>query len=67
MMKSGDSFLPDINTRPGSKRKLNMPSKNSFTMTSFDTVNKGERPASRNNDFGGTNTNLYKSESNREK
>ena len=46
MMKSGEGFLPDINARPGSRRKVNLPAKNSFNMTSFDSV-RGDRPPSR--------------------
>ena len=66
-MKSGQSFLPDINARPGSRRKVNLPSKNSFNMTSFDSVKGIDRPASKKDDFGGTNINLFKSESNKQK
>jgi len=65
MMKSGESFLPDINARPGSKRKINMPKKSSLTMTSYDSV-RGERPPSRKEELGGTG-NLFKSESTKEK
>jgi hypothetical protein len=35
MQKSTDSFLPDINARPNSRRKINFPVKNSLAMTSF--------------------------------
>ena len=62
MTKTNESFLPDINARPGSKRKVNLPSKNSFNMTSFDSV-RGDRPASKKDDLGSTNVNLFKSES----
>ena len=64
--KTGDGFLPDINQRPGSRKKVTLPSKNSFNMTSFDSV-KGERPASKNKDLGSTGVNLFKSESIKEK
>lgn len=49
MTKTGEGFLPDINARPGSRRKVNLPSKNSFNMTSFDSVKGGgvDRPPSR--------------------
>jgi hypothetical protein len=35
MQKSTESFLPDINQRPNSKRKINIPAKNSMIMTGF--------------------------------
>ena len=38
MQKSTESFLPDINLRPNSKRKINIPSKNSMIMTGFESV-----------------------------
>lgn len=69
MTKTGESFLPDINARPGSRRKVNLPSKNSFNMTSFDSVKGGgvDRPPSRKEQLGGTGVNLFKSESTKEK
>jgi len=38
LMKSTESFLPDINARPNSRRKINLPSKNSGTLTSFESI-----------------------------
>ncbi len=64
-MKSTESFLPDINVRPNSRRKVNIPSKNNFTATSFESV-RAEKPV-RKDDLGGTNLNLFKSESTKEK
>jgi hypothetical protein len=59
-MKSGEGFLPDINARPNSRRKINLPTKTSFNMTSFESVSsKIEKP--RAEDLGGTNLNLFKS------
>lgn len=60
-MKSGEGFLPDINARPNSRRKINLlPTKNSFNMTSFESVSsKIEKP--RAEDLGATNLNLFKS------
>lgn len=65
MLKSSESFLPDINARPNSRRKINMPSKAAFNATSFDSV-RGDRPVKKD-EFGGTNLNLFKSESTKEK
>ena len=61
-LKSGESFLPDINARPNSRRKINLPTKNSFNATSFDSV-RGDKPVGRVDEMGGTNINLFKSES----
>ena len=74
MQKSSESFLPDINARPNSRRKVNLPVKNSLAMTSFESVKPFERKESKGEDlgstgvnFGGTGLNLFKSESNKEK
>lgn len=62
MLKSSEGFLPDINARPGSRRKVNLPAKNSFNMTSFDSVRGGvDRPPSRKEEMSGTGVNLFKS------
>lgn len=73
MQKSTESFLPDINARPNSRRKVNIPAKNSLTMTGFDSVKPFERQSSKIQDLGSTGVqlgaglNLFKSESNKEK
>ena len=47
MQKSTDSFLPDINQRPNSKRKINIPVKNSMIMTGFESIKPMEKQASK--------------------
>ncbi len=64
MQKSTESFLPDINQRPNSKRKINIPAKNSMIMTGFESVKPMEKQASKIEDLG-TGVNLYKVESNK--
>lgn len=67
MLKSSQSFLPDINARPNSRRKINLPSKNSITLSNFDSVRIPEKTSDKNilkpDEFMGTNINLFKSES----
>jgi hypothetical protein len=63
MQKSTESFLPDINARPNSRRKVNMPSKNSMTLTGFESVKPFEKQSSKIDDLGSTGVNLYKVES----
>lgn len=73
MQKSTESFLPDINARPNSRRKINIPTKNSLAITSFESVKPFERQGSKVEDLGSTGVNfgpglnLFKSESNKEK
>jgi hypothetical protein len=74
MQKSTESFLPDINVRPNSRRKVNLPVKNSLAMTSFESVKPFDRQGSKVEDLGSTGVilgstgmNLFKSESNKEK
>ena len=65
MSKTENGFLPDINARPNSKRKVvNLPKKNSLGMTSFESINSDKQKVE---DLGGTNLNLFKSESVKEK
>lgn len=61
--------MPDINARPNSRRKINLPNKNSTTLSSFDSVIKPNEKTMTKvvEDLGSTNLNLYKTESNKEK
>jgi len=43
MAKTNESFLPNINVRPSSKRKLNLPAKNSAILNSYDSVKPFEK------------------------
>lgn len=51
-MKSSESFLPDINTRPGSKRKLNI-RKDSIDSSSTKKINPLQKTAGFTNDSKG--------------
>lgn len=59
--------MPDINARPNSRRKINLPNKNSTTLSSFDSVIKPNEKTMTKvvEDLGSTNLNLYKTESNK--
>ena len=64
LAKTGESFLPDINTRPSSRRKFNMPTtKHSLGATGFESV-RGDKVFK---DEPNSTTNLFKSESDKEK
>ncbi len=49
-MKSSESFLPDINTRPGSKRKLNI---RKDSIDSIKKINPLQKTAGFTNDSKG--------------
>ena len=62
--KTGESFLPDINARPSSRRKFNLPTtKHSLGATGFDSV-RGEKAFK---DEPSSTMNLFKSETGKEK
>ena len=64
LTKTGESFLPDINARPSSRRKFNMPTtKHSLGATGFESM-RGDRVFK---DEPSSTTNLFKSESGQEK
>ena len=60
MIKTNESFLPDINVRPSSKRKLNLPSKNSAILSSFESVKPFDKFSSKIEDLNNPGLNLFK-------
>lgn len=67
MQKSTESFLPDINARPNSRRKVNLPGKSSMTLTGFDSMKPFEKQSSKIDELGSTGVNLFKAEMVKEK
>jgi hypothetical protein len=65
MQKSTESFLPDINARPNSRRKINFTGKNSMALTTFESVKPFEKQSSKVEDLGSTGVNLFKPDLNK--